>query len=96
MCAAECRTNKWREADEWWLVGGWKTIGEWLRWRMKDGCVCIGVAENLKDRPRERPVLQGVCASRRRRRSRQHCQQLGDLLRVASGVGSDAAAETVD
>ena len=51
---------------------------------------------NLRDRPRERPVLQGVCVSRRRRRSRQHCQQLGDFLRVASGVGSDATAEAVD
>ena len=27
---------------------------------------------------------------------RHHCQQLGDLLRVASGVGSDATAEAVD
>ena len=26
----------------------------------------------------------------------QHCQQLGDFLRVAGGVGSDAAAEAVD
>ena len=25
-----------------------------------------------------------------------HCQQLGDLLRVAGGVGSDATAKTVD
>ena len=25
-----------------------------------------------------------------------HCQQLGDLLRVAGGVGSDATAEAVD
>jgi len=32
----------------------------------------------------------------RRQRSRQHCQQLGDLLRVAGGVGSDAAAEAAD
>ena len=56
--------------------------------------------EHLGDRtfggPRERPVLQGVCASRRRRRSRQHCQQPRDLLRVAGGVGSDATAEAVD
>ena len=29
-------------------------------------------------------------------RSRQHCQQLGDLLRVAGGVGSNATAEAVD
>ena len=29
-------------------------------------------------------------------RSWQHCQQLGDLLRVAGGVGSDATAEAVD
>ena len=34
--------------------------------------------------------------SRRRRRSRQHCQQLRNLLRVAGGVGRDAAAEAVD
>ena len=25
-----------------------------------------------------------------------HCQQLGDFLRVAGGVGSDATAEAVD
>ena len=25
-----------------------------------------------------------------------HCQQLGDLLRVAGGVGSNATAEAVD
>ena len=31
-----------------------------------------------------------------RQRSWQHCQQLGDLLRVAGSVGSDAAAEAVD
>ena len=76
--------------------GGWKTVGEWLRWRMKDGCVCIGVAENLKDKPHERPIFQGFCVSPRRQCSWHHCQQLGDLLRVAGGVGSDAAAETVD
>ena len=29
-------------------------------------------------------------------RSWHHCQRLGDLLRVAGGVGSDAAAEAVD
>ena len=34
-----------------------------------------------------------VCVSRRRRRSWHHCQRLGDLLRVAGGVGSDATAE---
>ena len=37
-----------------------------------------------------------VCVSRRRQRSWQHFQQLSDLLRVAGGVGSDAAAEAVD
>ena len=37
-----------------------------------------------------------VCGSRRRQRLWQHCQQLGDLLRVAGGVGSDATAEAVD
>jgi hypothetical protein len=37
-----------------------------------------------------------VCDSRRRQRSRQHCQQFGDFLRVAGGVGSDATAEAVD
>ena len=46
---------------------------------------------NPGDRLDERPILQGVCASRRRQRSWQHCQQLGDFLRVAGGVGSDAA-----
>ena len=29
-------------------------------------------------------------------RSWQHCQQLGDLLRVAGGVGSNATSEAVD
>ena len=36
------------------------------------------------------------CVSPRRQRSWQHCQQLGDLLRIAGGVGSDATAEGVD
>ena len=31
-----------------------------------------------------------------RQRSWHHCQQLGDLLRVAGGVGRDATAEAVD
>ena len=26
MGAAECRTNDWREADEWWLEGGWRMV----------------------------------------------------------------------
>ena len=39
---------------------------------------------------------KGPCDSRRRQRSWHHCQQLGDLLRVAGGVGSDALAEAVD
>ena len=52
--------------------------------------------QNLRVRPRERPILRGVCVSRRRQRSWQHFQQLGDLLRVAGGVGSDATAEAVD
>ncbi len=29
-------------------------------------------------------------------RSWQHCQQLGDLLRVAGGAGSDATAKAVN
>ena len=37
-----------------------------------------------------------VCDSRRRQRSRHRCQQFGNLLRVASGAGSDATAEAVD
>ena len=31
-----------------------------------------------------------------RQRSLHHCQQLGDFLRVAGGVGSNATAEAVD
>ena len=31
-----------------------------------------------------------------RQRSLHHCQQLGDFLRVAGGVGCDATAEAVD
>ena len=52
--------------------------------------------ENLRDRPHERPIFQGFCVSPRRQRSWQHCRQLGDLLRVAGGIGSDATAEAVD
>ena len=37
-----------------------------------------------------------VCVSRRRQRLWHNCQQLGDLLRVAGGAGSDTAAEAVD
>ena len=37
-----------------------------------------------------------VCDSRRWQRSWQHCRQLGDLLRVAGGVGGDATSEAVD
>ena len=60
-------------------------------------CICLTTRnENLRDRPHERPIFQGFCVSPRRQRSWQHCQQLGDLLRVAGGVGSDATAETVD
>ena len=43
----------------------------------------------------QRCVLK-VHPCRNIQRSWQHCQQLGDLLRVAGGVGSDAAAEAVD
>ena len=52
--------------------------------------------ENLRDRPHERPILQGVCVSSHRKHSWQHCQQLSELLPVAGGVGSDATAEAVD
>ena len=41
------------------------------------------------------PLLRGAKRSARQR-SWQHCQQLGDLLRVAGGVGGDATAESVD
>ena len=51
---------------------------------------------NLGDRPRERPIFQGVCVSPRRQRSWQHCRQPRDLLRAAGGVGSDATSEAVD
>ena len=51
---------------------------------------------NPGDRLHDRPIFQGVCVSPRRQRSWQHCRQLGDPLRVAGGVGSDAAAEAVD
>ena len=40
--------------------------------------------------------FQGVCVSILQRRSWHHFQQLGDLLRVAGGAGSDATAEAVD
>ena len=43
-----------------------------------------------------RAHFQGFCVSPRRQRLWQHCQQLGDFLRVAGGVGSDATAEAVD
>ena len=51
---------------------------------------------NLRDRPHERPIFQGLCVSILQRRSRHHCQQLGDPLRVAGAEGSDATAEAVD
>ena len=58
---------------------------------------------NLRDRPEKlegqaprKAYFTRVCDSRRRQRSWQHCQQLGDLLRVAGGVGRDATAEAVD
>ena len=51
---------------------------------------------NLRDRPHERPIFQGFCVSPRRLRSWRHCQQLGNFLRVAGGVGRDATAEAVD
>ena len=40
--------------------------------------------------------FQGVCVSILQRRSWHHCQQLGDFLRVAGGVGSYATAKAVD
>ena len=46
--------------------------------------------------PHERPIFQGACVSILQRRLWHHCQQLGDLLRVAGGEGSDAAAEAVN
>ena len=52
--------------------------------------------ENPGDRLHERPIFQGACVSILQRRLWHHCQQLGDFLRVAGGVGSDAAAEAVD
>ena len=56
----------------------------------------VSTAENLRDRPHERLIFQRLYASHRRQRSRHHCRQLGDLLRVAGGVGRDATAEAVD
>ena len=50
----------------------------------------------MRDRPHERPIFQGFCVSPRRQRSLHHCQQLGDLLRIAGAEGSDATAEAVD
>ena len=41
------------------------------------------------------PLLRGAKRSARQR-SWQHCQQLGDFLRVAGSEGSDATAEAVD
>ena len=43
----------------------------------------------------QRCVLK-VHPCRNMQRSWQHCQQLGDLLRVAGGVGSNATSEAVD
>ena len=48
--------------------------------------------KDLEAGPAKGPFCKGL---RPRRRSWQHCRQLGDLLRVAGGVGSDAAAEAV-
>ena len=60
-------------------------------------CICLTTRnENLRDRLHERPIFQGLCVSILQRRLWHHSQRLGDLLRVAGGVGSDAAAEAVD
>ena len=62
-----------------------------------DAALGLEEVEQLgRDRPHERPIFQRLYVSRRRQRLRHHCQQLGDLLRVAGGVGSDATAEGVD
>ena len=60
----------------------------------------VSTAENLRDRKLEGQTPRKAHFSRvlrfsPRQRSRHHCQQLGDLLRVAGGVGSDATAEAV-
>ena len=51
---------------------------------------------NIWGQAPQKAYFTRVCDSRRRQRSWQHCQQLGDLLCVAGGVGSDATAEAVD
>ena len=61
----------------------------------------VSTAENLRDRKLEgqtprKAHFSRFCVSPRRQRSRHHCRQLGNLLRVAGDVGSDAATETVD
>ena len=52
--------------------------------------------EKLEGQAPRKAYFTRVCDSRRRQRSRQHCQQLGDLLRVAGGAGSDATTKAVD
>ena len=37
MGAAECRTNKWREADDWWLEGGWRMVEVTVEGRLPMG-----------------------------------------------------------
>ena len=60
-------------------------------------CICLTTRnENLRDRLHERPIFQGLCVSILQRRLWHHSQRLGDLLRVAGGVGSDATTEAVD
>ena len=77
--------------------GMWKCRRVKIFTNYRSACAARNLAsENLRDRPRERPIFQGFCVSPRRQRSWHHCPQLRDLLRVAGGVESDATSEAVD
>ena len=59
-------------------------------------CALRSLNRKLEGQTPRKAYFTRVGDSRRRQRLWQHCQQLGDFLRVAGGEGSDATAEAVD
>ena len=55
-----------------------------------------GIYEDVWGQAPRKAYFTRVCVSILPQRSRHHCQELGDFLRVAGGVGSDATAEAID
>ena len=80
----------WAKLFANWLVAKLHRLDEHLGGRLR----------HRRFRQRRRPPLVQSATRRPHQlsgpRSWHHCQQLGDLPRVAGGVGSDATAEAVD